>query len=332
MPGTTTDATIHDIRTISQHPERFHGWPTVARRRDGELLVACSGNRQAHVCPFGKVELIRSRDDGKTWSEPVLLADGPLDDRDAGVIETSKGTILVNWFTSLAWLRKVLPLIERGERDAPENVERWYQIRDGLDEQTMRRELGGWMLRSEDGGKTWSARINTVANSPHGPTELSDGRLLYVGALVDETGQGAESGSPFAAGRLSVSESRDDGRTWTWLADLPGAPEGSRYVEPYAVEAADGRIVAQIRYHGPEHRETLQCESLDGGWTWSEPRSIGVAGFPSHLLRLRDDRLLMTYGHRYEPWGNQARVSEDHGQTWSEPIVLLGEGGPRDLG
>jgi len=50
------------------------------------------------------------------------------------------------------------------------------------------------------------------------------------------------------------------------------------------------------------------------------------------LLRLKDNRLLMTYGHRRAPLGNQARISSDHGRTWSEPIVLSGDGITGDLG
>ena len=76
-----------------------------------------------------------------------------------------------------------------------------------------------------------------------------------------------------------------------------------------------GRLVLQIRNHNKmNYGETLQSESSDGGKTWSAPHPIGVWGLPSHLLRLRDGRLLMTYGHRRPPWGNQARLSEDGGQ------------------
>ena len=38
-----------------------------------------------------------------------------------------------------------------------------------------------WMIRSPDGGVTWSARYDCLVNSPHGPIQLSDGRLLYAG-------------------------------------------------------------------------------------------------------------------------------------------------------
>src|SRR5574344_1605872 len=51
----------------------YCGWPTVCRRRNGELLVVYSGDRKAHVDPWGKVRLIRSTDDGHTWSTPVTI-------------------------------------------------------------------------------------------------------------------------------------------------------------------------------------------------------------------------------------------------------------------
>jgi hypothetical protein len=62
------------------------------------------------------------------------------------------------------------------------------------------------------------------------------------------------------------------------------------------------------------------------------PHRIGVWGYPSHLLRLRDGRLLMSYGHRRAPLGNQARVSDDDGRNWSEPLVVSGDGSSGDLG
>ena len=48
--------------------------------------------------------------------------------------------------------------------------------------------------------------------------------------------------------------------------------------------------------------------------------------------RLRDDRLLLTYGHRRPPFGNQARLSADHGGTWSEAFIISGDGAGGDLG
>ncbi|MBN2291374.1 MAG: exo-alpha-sialidase [Pirellulales bacterium] len=126
-----------------------------------------------------------------------------------------------------------------------------------------------------------------------------------------------------------------DGLTWSWIARIPvrKGDDIKKYHELHAVETSKGTIVAQLRNHNKKsYRETIQTESTDGGKTWSVPHSIGVFGYPSHLLRLRDDRLLMTFGHRRKPYGNQARVSEDHGRTWSEPMILSGDAIGADMG
>ena len=303
---------IGEAKTINHQPSNYHGWPTLTRRRNGELLLVCSGSRESHVCPFGRVELMRSKDNGKTWSFPRVLMDSPIDDRDAGVVETAKGSLLVTTFTSLAYVPQVPK--RKGWRAAHERI----------GEAERKKELGQWMIRSTDGGVTWSPRYSSIVNSPHGPIQLSDGRLLYAGKEL-WTGQR----------RIGVCESTDDGVTWKWLAQVPtrDGDNPANYHELHAVEAADGRLIAHIRNHNAKNnREELQTESSDGGKTWSKPHAIGVWGLPSFLLRLKDDRLLMTYGHRRKPLGCQARVSEDHGRTWSDPIIVYGGGASGDLG
>ena len=96
-------AKIHDIRVVSLRPNHYHGWPTLTRRRNGQLLLICTGGREGHVCPFGQVELMRSDDNGKTWTYPRVLLDLAIDDRDAGILETTKGTLLATTFSSLAY-------------------------------------------------------------------------------------------------------------------------------------------------------------------------------------------------------------------------------------
>lgn len=319
---------VQEIRTISLQTDRYHGWPTLVRRKNEELLVVCSGGRDSHVCPFGRVDLIRSTDAGETWTYERTLVDGPIDDRDAGILETAQGTLLVTTFTSLAYepsLKKALAAAQQGQptMDA-ERLKRWQGAHRRVAEGQHADHLGCWMLRSEDGGLNWSPAYRVPVNSPHGPTNLSDGRLFYAGVALWEPGR-----------KVGYSFSEDDGLTWTELAEFPvrAGDNPDEYHELHAVQAADGRLVVQIRNHNKtNHRETLQTHSTDGGKTWAEPYSIGVWGLPSHLLRLSDDRLLMTYGHRRAPLGNQARLSIDHGQTWSAPMVFHGDASSGDLG
>lgn len=320
-------AVIQELKVISQ-PQYYHGWPTLAGRANGELVLAVSGGRESHVCPFGWVELMRSQDAGKTWLFPRVLMDTAIDDRDAGVVETAKGSLLVTTFTSLAY-EPILARAEEAEAGgphamSPEQLAAWRGAHRRTDAWARQRMLGTWMLRSADGGVTWSAPYRVPVNSPHGPVSLKDGRLLYAGVALWEPER-----------TVGVCLSSDDGQTWNRTSPLP-VREGDlakNYHELHAVETKGGRWIVHIRNHNPaNYRETLQTESDDGGKTWSTPHSIGVWGLPSHLLRLRDGRLLMSYGYRREPFGNQARISADEGRTWSQPIVLSADGASVDLG
>jgi sialidase-1 len=321
----TERAKVDSIQVISQQPH-YHGWPTLARRRNGQLLVTYSGGRESHVCPFGRVELIRSNDNGVTWSWPQVLLDSPIDDRDSGVLETSRGSILVTTFTSLAYEATLEQANSRTANDAwpKDKLARWNAAHDRISLEQRKKELGVWMIRSTDGGVTWSARYDCLVNSPHGPVQLSDGRLLYAGRDLWR-----------GSSRVGVCESEDDGQTWQWLAEMPtrDGDSNQEYHELHAVESGDGRIILHIRNHNTANeRETLQAESSDGGKTWSTPHPIAVWGLPSHLLRLKDGRLLMSYGYRRPPFGNQARLSSDHGRSWSEPIAISDDGASGDLG
>ena len=313
-------AQVLETKTITPPEEPYAGWSTLARRANGELWVTWSGGRDAHVCPLGQVKAMTSKDDGATWTYPRVLLDGPIDDRDSGVMETAKGTLLVTTFTSLAYEERGLVA-----KQPPEMQARWKAAQDRLTAEERKAQLGEWVLRSTNGGKTWSPPIATIVNSPHGPTQLKDGRLLYVGKKLWT-----------ADVKIGVAESKDDGLTWTWLSEIPTRPGDEvkkGYHELFAIETDDGRILAQIRNHNkPDVGSTLQCESSDGGKTWTAPKSIDVWGLPSQLLKLKDGRLVMTYGYRRKPFGNQARVSTDHGRTWSEPMIVSGDGTAGDLG
>ena len=91
---------LFDTWIETEQPGSYHGWPTLIERSNGQLAAVCSGGRQGHICPFGRVYLYTSDDGGRSWSEPHALSNGPLDDRDAGIVELPDGTLLVNYFTS----------------------------------------------------------------------------------------------------------------------------------------------------------------------------------------------------------------------------------------
>src|SRR3954454_22999161 len=110
-PRASADApefTLHELKVISPDREYYHGWATLCRRKTGELVVTWSGGREGHVCPFGRVEMMTSKDGGATWTYPRVLLDGAIDDRDSGCLETARGTLIATTFTSLAYAERGL--------------------------------------------------------------------------------------------------------------------------------------------------------------------------------------------------------------------------------
>jgi sialidase-1 len=315
---------VIEARTISYQPNIYSGWPTIVQRQNGELWLASSGGREGHVCPFGQLVVQTSRDHGANWTWPRVIADSAIDDRDAGIIETAAGTLIATTFTSLAF-EPLLAKAELAGNWPAERLAAWQAASNRLTAEERRAELGEWSYRSTDGGKSWSNRIPSLVNSPHGPILLRDGRLLYAGKQLWTT-----------EGKIGVVESKDDGVSWKWLADIPlrsGDEMKKDYHELHAVEADNGTLIVQIRMEGKSNaNETLQTESTDGGKTWTIPHAIGVWGLPSHLLKMQNGSLLMTYGYRRPPFGNQARLSSDHGLTWSEPVTISSDGAGGDLG
>ncbi|MEA3254124.1 MAG: sialidase family protein [Chloroflexota bacterium] len=340
-------AEIIDSQVICRQPGRYIGWPTVAKASDGELLVVFSGDRDAHVDPFGKTCLVRSSDHGATWSEAVVINDTPLDDRDAGLCICPDGSLVASWFTShyddylamtgycqgeeARWQEAISQVSE-------DDVDRWTH--DGAGVPSGRR-MGFWTVRSTDGGRTWQAPVPSICCAPHGPIPLADGRLLFVGSA----NYAREEGEAL----LGAAESRDNGRSWALIGRIAALPEyssdaedGYAYLcEPHAIEVAPGHIVAMARYEErgapgkARQPSTLwQFESEDGGRTWTEPQRTEIVGKPPHLTGLGDGRILLTYGYRHDPYGQRACLSSDGGKTWDyeNEIVLRDDAPSGDLG
>ncbi len=352
---------VHVRATTERQPvyrerDKASGWGTVTRTPHGDLVAAFTGGREADDDPYGDIRFIRSSTGGRSWSEPVTVADSPLGDRDAGIVALKSGALLITWRTSVGleaqgtFERGVSLDLARGvlvpanapvrveangslSAASPADVARWKVHQAGFTQAELNQHIGFWCALSTDGGKTWGARRPTPVHSPHGPAVLQDGRLLYLGrTLID--------GRPF----LAAAESKDEGQSWqiVWKQSLHD-DELLGLRDPHAVQCPDGRIVAVFRIaptgwkrRGGEH--ALQCyvpnklwqiESRDDGRTWTRPRITPMWGYPPHLIVLQDGRLLCTYGYRHTfyPLSQKACVSHDGGATWDfeHEITLRGD-------
>jgi sialidase-1 len=309
-------ATHVETKVLCKQENRYIGWPTIAKTKSGELLAVFSGDRDQHVCPYGIVQMIRSKDNGVTWSEPETVNNTPLDDRDAGIIETKDGILVVSWFTSLAFDN------ERYFRNNPA----WERHAGKLSQETREKWLGNWTRRSLDNGKTWEDPVKQNGTAPHGPIELADGRLLYVGTGKIE-GEKVN----------SVEESKDGGKSWQMLSTIaiPENEDIKYYHEPHVVELPNGKLVAQIRYQPEKKMNSYlrQSESYDGGKTWAIAHETPMWGYPPHLIVLDNGWLLSVYGVRRKPYSERACISKDGGKTWEiKNEIILKHSMNSDLG
>jgi len=347
---------IIETKAICKQNNRYIGWPTIACAPDGTLHAVFSGDRDGHICPFGKSYLMSSRDVGNTWSEPQVVNNTPMDDRDTGLCILPDGTMVMSWFTSYYyranevnwngyWEGPYAGMIQPWseweqelQKITRDDIDKWTPFIKGAtaadsekwdnawkemgcvsavryDERfpTSTRRMGHWTRRSHDGGETWDQPTLSPGSAPHGPNVLPDGRLIYVGVDLAWSGNS------------EVAVSPDLGLTWTRLAvlnshlELPGGVN-ARLGEPHVVATPSGRLVALARFQAKlpgEERFLWQFDSEDGGHTWTEPRPSTLNGYPPHLLRVGDGRLLASFSVRHKPLGHRFCFSHDEGKSWA---------------
>ena len=314
---------------VCSMPERkdgYFGWPSAAVLEGGTIAVGASGLRRHHIDPWGKT-VVWFGDSEKGFGEPVVIHNSPLDDRDVGLTALPGGGLLATWFS-------LDPRIFHDQLKKQFSAEEFAEIEkdmNAVDDETAIAHQGSWTQRSDDGGKTWHAKVRCPLSTPHGPIVLSDGRLLYLGKQFP-----AGLTRPFADVACAVSS--DNGDTWQEIGVVP-LPEGTsidQFHEPHVAQCADGTLRGYIRYHYPQEEGgnlgVFQTESHDGGKTWTMAEDMGIHGSPPHILKHSSGAWVMVYGWRHPGYGQRAKISLDEGKTWGEELILRDDGPDGDLG
>ena len=181
---------------------------------------------------------------------------------------------------------------------------------------------------TRDGGKKFGPIRKSPVTSPHGPTVLGDGTIVWVGRTFGD------------ADDCIKAYKMDEEGNMTFLSRLPDmtGEEGALACEPHAFES-DGTLICQVRFQREGDLASsmftlYQTESKDGGRTWSAPHYIVglLGGAPSHIMRHSSGVLISTYTQRTKPYVIKAMFSKDDGRTWDIEHVLYTNGYRADLG
>ena len=308
----------------------YSTFPSVVKKPDGELLVAFrrAPNRKIfgekgnnHVDHNSYLVMVKSRD-AEHWSKKTdLIYAHPFGgSQDPCMLQLKDGTILC---TSYGW-QSVRP-------DGIPNLRQPYFEAGGYI------FLGGYLVRSTDGGKTWSdaiyppsvpAEINYNAYGQKVPAynrgalyEAKDGRVLWIVAASDSVRRTSN----------YLLTSRDKGLTWEYTGEVAKDPK-ILFNEASVYETPKGDIVGFLRTANFDDQAVI-ARSKDGGKTFKW-ESMGFQGHPLNALRLPDNRVLLTYGYRHQPFGIRARIlnAECTDFKTAPEIVLREDGGSGDIG
>jgi hypothetical protein len=272
--------------------------------RSGDTLLCAFRAGRSRTSTDGRVRLVSSTDDGRTWT-PVDLAwpvDGSTQVAGPHLGTSPDGTVVLAaaWMHvsrdagAAAGIADAGGLMMRGIASAPVPVD-------------FRRHDDEWAI-------------------PCGPPlALGGGRWLapmerHAKVHVPEWLRGYHA---FAAA------SDDDGRTWRASAPMMNDPDRRvAHYDQHIARTADGRIVSLAWAHDVVDDVTLPARaawSQDEGATWTPPLTVDLIGGPVPLATLPDGRLFAAYPRRVAPTGIRAALSADNGRTWNDELVIWDE-------
>ena len=318
----------------------YSAFPSVVTRPDGEILLAFRRAPErrlfgqegiSHTDPNSYLVMVRSRD-GENWTtEPELIYAHPFGgSQDPCLLQLTDGTLLCASYT---W-----GLIRP---DAGQALNRPISLVKGKSEQSPAFTfLGGYLMRSTDGGKSWSGPFYP----PNVPAETQvdvwgkplpaynrgalcegkDGKIYWAVAARDAV-------SP-AKTSVYLLISEDKGLSWNYACPVAVDNEIS-FNETSLYETPGGDLVAFLRTADMPGHISCIARSSDGGksFWW---QSMNFYGYPLHALKLPDDRVLLTYGYRNKPYGIRAKIlnAECSDFETATEFVIRDDEGTTDLG
>lgn len=269
----------------------------------GELLASFV-IAEAFEAENSNTYISRSTDNGNTWSEPVPIANG----------KQLSGTSNCARITAVGSADVLAIMVTSDRRKYPGEglanpVNMGFVPTDVL------------LIRSSDNGRSWNKpeKIDPPLTGPSfeacSPIViLNDGRWIWP----TSTWRGWDGYAPNGM-QMVAFESRDNGRTWpSYLKVMNGSADNIIYWEGKIVEMSGGQLVSLAWVFDEKNGKDLPNHfsvSMDGGRSWSLPKSTGIHGQTAALLKLAGEKLLMVYRRMDKP-GLWAEIAVINNNEW----------------
>lgn len=190
-----------------------------------------------------------------------------------------------------------------------------------------------WFYVSDNRGHSWNGPYRFAGLEPREGLSartdiirLASHDALFMLTTTKENGE---------EGRVLCSRTRDGGLNFTFESFVWDGCEGYA-IMPASTRLPNGTIYTVLRRsaHGQSWLEAYRSADLGQSWTYAGTpvQNTGWMGNPASLTNLADGRMLLLYGFRDPPFGIRGVISNDEGETWSDPCVLRDDAGEPDLG
>ena len=307
--------TFFEINTVFCEPCGANAAPSVATLPNKNLFAVWSHNPYLEGVVGSEAENVMditkhpgnilgafSKDNGKSWSDPIVLAEGA--DGDPSLFVADNRTIL--HYSLLPYIKKGKDVLYKGDTKIFEKI-------------------------SSDNGQTWTEakQLDPGIWGSTGMLKLRDNTLIWPFYYIDNYVDNADS-KVLERHMICVSGvliSKDDGKTWERSEDIHVDLENGAD-EPTVVELTNSDLYMLIRTTGKCQYESV---SRDKGKTWSKPEPT-ILTSPSSTAKL--------YRLSFEPnkvivvWNNSPEnrypldvaISYDDCKSWAYSRTLSNPG------
>jgi hypothetical protein len=297
-----------------------------------------------------------SDDGGRTWRlaedpfEGIKTADGksvqsPILEQD------TFGTLLPNGDRLTGALQPSMPLAQMDLGESIQPVSMWMQAHGNhyalYDSDAFPEKYRDWKMRRLPKDSTEWVSDHPSVSIPGFLRPALGGSVLsmYVtspyakqmdvapdGSLwIAFFGHRVENGEPWDACGAMFLRSKDAGKSWDFVGQIPYAPTAEDrsdpakwdgFTEPALTFFPDGSLFCVLRTCDvtAENRPLYWSRSTDAGRTWRQPQVFDRYGVWPGFVRLKNGSTILTFGRP----GNFIRISRDPaGLKWSKKFTIL---------